>query len=485
MRSSLLVLAAAALLMQLPVAGIHAQSALTLHQAVDLAQKQSFGARTAAASRESARQRERAFNASLLPQVSITGDIPTYDRSILPITQPDGSTIFRAQQNNRSALNLQVAQRLPFTGGSLFVTSSLSRLQIEGAQTNRSWSSTPFLIGITQDIFKPNALRWDSRDAGLTGDVAERQFLENREDVAITTTNAYFDHYAARLELANAEANAAVNDTLYTINKGRFEVGKIGENDLLQSELALLRSRNALATARLTFARTLAALRLQLNIDPGTPLEVEPTDPIPNIVVDTMVAVQQALRNRSVLPNQELQRTRAKRAVNEARLNNGFGATLRASYGYNQTATDLDLAYRDLLNAQRLSLSVSMPMLQWGGRGAQIEAAKAEEDRVTSQGRLAQGQLQQDALFAALQLSQSRDALAVSAKADTVATKRFEVAKNRYVIGKIGMDNLYLAQNEKDQALRAFVDALRGYWNAFYRLRRTTLYDFEAGTPIR
>src|SRR5262249_17890856 len=55
---------------------------------------------------------------------------------------------------------------------------------------------------------------------------------------------------------------------------------------------------------------------------------------------------------------------------------------------------------------------------------------------------------------------------------------------NRYVIGRISIDNLYIAQNEKDQALNQFVQALRGYWQAHYRLRRATLYDFETGQPI-
>ena len=47
------------------------------------------------------------------------------------------------------------------------------------------------------------------------------------------------------------------------------------------------------------------------------------------------------------------------------------------------------------------------------------------------------------------------------------------------------MDNLYQAQTEKDQVLTAYLQALRGYWQAYYRLRRTTLYDFERGAPIR
>ena len=90
-----------------------------------------------------------------------------------------------------------------------------------------------------------------------------------------------------------------------------------------------------------------------------------------------------------------------------------------------------------------------------------------------------------DAHFAALQLSQARRNVALLAKADTVGQKRFEVAYNRYVIGRIAMDNLYIAQTEKDQALTNFVQGLRGYWQAHYRLRRVTLFDFPAGQPIR
>ena len=90
-----------------------------------------------------------------------------------------------------------------------------------------------------------------------------------------------------------------------------------------------------------------------------------------------------------------------------------------------------------------------------------------------------------DARFAALQVAQAERNLALSAKADTVAAKRFEVAYNRYLIGRITIDNLYIAQNERDAALAQYVQALRGYWDAHYRLRRATLFDFATGQPIR
>ncbi|MBC7895748.1 MAG: TolC family protein, partial [Cytophagaceae bacterium] len=50
---------------------------------------------------------------------------------------------------------------------------------------------------------------------------------------------------------------------------------------------------------------------------------------------------------------------------------------------------------------------------------------------------------------------------------------------------RILIDNLYLAQSEKDQAVQQYLQSLRGYWQAYYRLRRATLYDFVEGRDIR
>jgi outer membrane protein len=478
-------LAAVLLSALVPAAPAAAQPPLTLADAIALAQRQGLLARAAASTRDAARGRDRAFYARRLPQLSLGADLPIYNRSIIPVLQPDGSTEFRAQQQTNAQLDLRMSQRLPLTGGDLFVSSSLSRLEVSGQRDFRNWSSTPFAIGIRQDILRPNLFRWEGREQSLRGEAAERQYLEAREDVALAVTNAFFDLYSARLALDNAARNAATNDTLYTLNKGRFEVGKIGENDLLQSELALLRARNSADEAKLNHDRALAAFRLALNVGPDVPLDIIVSPEIPEVVADTALAVQHALRNRAQMLEQELEAVQAKRRVTEARLNNGIGATLQAVVGLNQTAGDVNAAYRDLLNQQRFSLALQMPIVQWGVRSHAVQAARADEDRVEANTTRAREQLAQEAHFGVLQLAQSRRQLAIAAKADTVAAKRFEVAYNRYVIGRIGIDNLYLAQNEKNQALEQYLQSLRGYWLAYYRLRRVTLYDFATGTVIR
>ena len=456
---------------------------LTLEQAIALAQGQGYEGRAARASLDAAEHADGAFGAQFRPQLALTGTVPSYNRRIVPVVQPDGSTLFRSQNQTNAGLTATINQKLP-TGGDLFLSSSLATYSLSGDQTIRTWSSTPVSVGIRQDIFRPNVAKLDRREQPVRTELASRRFLEAQEDIALRTTGLFFDLYRAGVALANARTNAATNDTLYTLNRGRFEVGRIGENDLLQSELALLRSRASLDEARLTYDRAASELRLALNLPAGSPIALVAPSAAPDYVADTAVAVVEALRNSAGITNAELERITADRQVTEARLNSGVGASVSASVGFNATAPDLDLAYRDLLEARQVAVTVDVPLVQWGARHHRVGAARAERERVENVSRASEEQIALDARYAALELDQTRRNLAISAKADTVAAKRFEVAYNRYVIGKISIDNLYLAQAEKDQALEQYLQAMRSHWLAHYRLRRLTLYDFQRETAV-
>ena len=459
--------------------------AITLSEAIALAQQRGHQARAARAARESGRYRHSAYRSGLLPQLSLGGTVPSYNKSIIPVLRDDGSTEFVPQQQTDASVTVTLAQKIPVTGGDLFVSSSLARLRVSGPAAYQSWSSTPVSVGLRQDIFRPNTAAWDGQEDAVRAELDERGYLEAMEDVALQTTTLFFDVYAARVALANAVTNAAVNDTLYRLNTGRFDVGKIGENDLLQSELALLRSRTALESARLEHERATDALRLALDLPAGTPLEVAVTGEVPEFEADTARAVAEALKNRAAVSAVALDDVQARRSVAEARLRSGAGATVQASYGFNATAPEATLAYQNLLEARRFSLSVQVPLWQWGAHHEGVRAAEADRERVTNLSDATLAQVAHDARFAALGLAQARRTALLVVKADSVAAKRFDVAYNRYVIGRITIDNLYIAQAEKDQALVEFVRGLRGYWTALYRLRGATLFDFAAGRPIR
>jgi hypothetical protein len=106
--------------------GTAPQGALTLQQAIELAQKNSLQARAALGTRDAARERDNAFSARLLPQISLAGNLPIYSRTIVPVTQPDGTTLFLPVRQTQSDLAMLVTQRIPFTGALVTMSSSLN-----------------------------------------------------------------------------------------------------------------------------------------------------------------------------------------------------------------------------------------------------------------------------------------------------------------------------------------------------------------------
>jgi len=458
---------------------------VTLEEAVALAQSRGAAARAAQSSVDAARSRDQAFGARLRPQLSLGGNAADLQRGLIPLTLPTGERQFVRESYNQSRMGFTIAQPVPWSGTELTVSSFVTRVdEFNNDLRPQYWQTTPLLVGIRQSVFRPRTMLWDQRENALAASVAERRYREVREEIALGTATAFFDLYAADVALQNAVANAAVNDTLYQLNKGRYEVGKIGENELLQSELALLRARASVDGARLERDRTEATLRRLLALPHDVKLAAQPPVQVTAFTADPEAAVRYALRGASVIEENELEAVRAKRRVVEVRSDNSFGATIDAQVGFDQTADAFGPAYQSLRDRQRFIVGVSMPLLQWGGGRAEVQAAKAEEARVVTLAKARREEVAEEARFAVLHLDQTRRMLTISAKADTVAAKRFEVSKNRYVIGKIGMSDLYIAQNEKDQALVAYVQALRGYWAAYYRLRRLTLYDFAAGREI-
>lgn len=460
----------------------HAQATnrqtLTLQDAIQMAQQQGPQAQVARSTRDAAHYHDNAFNAGLKPQLFLQGNVANVNHGINAITLPDGSTQFIGQAQNQSVMKLGFSQRLPLTGGTVEVGSQLARLDLYGDKRSTLYQSSPVVVSLQQDLFRPNSLMWEERVQTLSASVAERGYLEAREDVARTTADAFFNLYAQQMALGNATFNAAVNDTLYTLNKGRYEVGKIGENDLLKSELALLRARAAADDAKLNRDRAEAALRRIIAYPASRPLAIVTPDSIPVVDADPDVAVTQALKNASAMQQNELDNTNTKRGIAEAKARNRFNATVVASVGFNQTAATFGPAYQAPLGSQTLTVGVNLPMLQWGKGKADVQEQTAFAERSAANSRMRHDQLEEDARFAALGLQQAQRNVLLAAKADTVAAKQFEVARNRYIIGKIQNDALYLAQGEKDAAVLANVQALRNYWMSFYLLRRLTLYDF-------
>ena len=457
---------------------------LNLQEAIRIAQDGSPDAEVARLRFAGARWGHEVFEARYLPSVALTGSAPGLERSINEVTQPDGSIEFKPQSRLISRANVVVSQRLPWTGTDIFVASRLGRLDLMGSRELSQWNAAPFSIGISQPVFQFNSMKWERRVEPLSYEVDRRRLSEDRARVAEEVADRFFGAYIARMNEENAAFRVATNDTIYTLSKQRYKIGKIAENELLQSELQLLNAQNALSSARIESEQALQALKLELGLDYDTSFELVPPDGTPDLHVDPEAAVAQARQRRPAFANLRLQTLLAERDLERARKENGFSARIEASYGLNQQARQLRGAYRDPLNQQAFGVNFEVPILQWNAGDAQVEAARVEQQQAELEAEIQRRELDQEVYFEARQLGLLRRQVEIAAKADTVAARRFEVARNRYRIGKIDITDLFNAQREKDEAQRDFFQKLRQFWTSYYRLRRLTLYDFAEERPV-
>jgi outer membrane protein TolC len=77
-----------------------------------------------------------------------------------------------------------------------------------------------------------------------------------------------------------------------------------------------------------------------------------------------------------------------------------------------------------------------------------------------------------------------KEQLVYTATADSIAGEKYQIARERYVLGDLSITDLGIAFRENDQAQRDYVTALRDFWGAYYQLRYLSLYDFESNKKI-
>ena len=307
---------------------------------------------------------------------------------------------------------------------------------------------------------------------------SRRDYVEEMEAISAEAVDRFFALAQAQVSSAIAKFNLANNDTIYKIEQGRYNIGTTSLDKLLQVELQLLRSQQAVAQANLDQETALLRLRSYIGISGGNERFVLTLpESIPQFEVSVDDALKFAMENRSDFIAFERRRFEAESQVASAK-GQRFQTTLTASYGFNNSGSTVDDVYSDPLNQQRVNIGFNVPILDWGRNKSRMKTALANKeltDFIIAQDEVT---FEQEIITQVGQFEMLRLQIEITKKSDQVAQERYNVAQNRYLIGKIDITNLNIALTEKDNAKRDYLQALRSFWTAYYDLRRLTLYDF-------
>ncbi len=465
------------MLLLLPV---NAQKADTLYlslpRAIEIAVQQSPTVRSARHTFLAQHWNYRYYRANYLPSVTLASS--SYINNVInKITQGDGTSLFLGQSQFGSDLVLNINQNIALTGGTLFLKSSADYLREVENKTNM-FSTIPISIGYTQSLFGHNSLKWDRQIEPLRYTEAKKSYAETLELVRAQVCSSFFNLASAQSDVEMARSNFANADTLYRMAQGRYKLGTITENEMLQLEIRRLSEEANMMDSRIAYEEELNSFRSFLALPQGVAVLLLLPDSVPQFNVPLGDALDYAMQNSPDPLYYERLRREARSNLSQARASRGLKADIYLQFGLSQTGNTLGTSYSHPMTQKYASISLSLPILDWGRGSGKVRVARSQLELAEIQAEQGMEDFNRNIQKVVSQFNMQYRKVHIARLTKKRAEQRHTVAMRLYIMGQSTLLDLNNAITECNAARRSYIYSLSTYWRLFYTLRSITGYDF-------
>ena len=427
----------------------------------------------------------RSYKAARLPSLTLNLNPAQYYRYITQ--RYDSNTdmdVYREQQMFSAGAGLTIQQNFDLTGGTFYIESDLDYMRNFGDNKSTQFSSVPFRVGYSQSLLGYNPFRWDRKIEPLKFEKVKKEFIYNTELVSEEAVSYFFNLAMAQADYQMAKDNVESTDTLYNIGMQRHKIAAISRADLLTLQLDKVNAQNTLENAQIALKRAMFALVSFLNMDKDTQIEIELPGRPSAMEIPIDAALTMAKENNPNFLTQRQNVLVAEQTVDKARVESRFNASLNASIGFNQVADRFKDVYRRPLEQDLVSISVSVPLIDWGVRKGKYNMAKNSLNVAKITARQEEQSLEEEVTMTVGDFNIQQRLIQSAEEALDLAIMAYEQTRQRFIIGKADVNSLTLSLNRQQEAQKNYISALQNYWLNYYKIRKLTLFDFERGLSL-
>jgi len=451
---------------------------LTLSNAILIAQENSLDAKSARFSFLASYWTYRSFKAKLLPSVNLNGGLMNYNHSLVETRNYDDGHLSYVSNNTLSNnLILSVDQQIAATGGTVSLQSYLYRLD-QFSYNDKTYNSQPLRINYTQPLRAFNSLKWQKKTAPLEYEIAQKKYATAMQDIALRVTSLFFNVLTARSYYQQSKSSADERENLYGLALKRLELGTTTKSEVLQMELSLLNAQVSEGKDRLTLDDAMYDLFSYLRITDYEQAELLPPYSVPDIVLSVDEVFQKAIANSSHTKEQRLRVFSAEQELAQAKANKGLQITLNGELGFMQSAHDILGSYKNLRDNEIIGLTMRLPIFDWGVSKGRVRMAQAQLEVVKTQQEQEHLDYIQELRKKVLRFNTQPTLCRNSLRAQEIAEERYEIMRRRYEAGTVSVTDLNTAQQELSSAKAQYINQLYTFWNDYYSLQKSTLFDW-------
>lgn len=447
---------------------------LTLNEAIEIAQRQSLNAFIAQNTYLEGYWQFRTYRAILYPSMWLSTNVFSYSTGNRYI---DATQDYEYRQNTSNDVVLSLRQNIVPTGGEISINSGLYRNHNIN-EADLQYRTNPIDVTIRQPLNGYNEFKWNRKLEPLEYEIAKKNYIRRQQTIAQVAVNQFFQLAAAEVDLAISTFNYSNADTLYRIGKGRFEIGTITQDELLNLELTLLNAEKSLTSSRLNLRRAKANLNSFLRMPQTVQIVCKLPEEIPELQIEIDSAVKFAFDNNPEILDYQVDLIRQDQAVARTRAQR-FDADLVLSYGIDQVGYGLDELYTPpYSNSNAARVGLSLPLLDWGNTKGNYLMAKSRREVTKYEVEQNIVDFERTVINTVMEFNLQNQQLQIAKKAEEVGKLGFDVTKQRFLIGKVDVVRLNQARNGMVSSRKDYIENLRAYWNYVYNVQGLTLYDY-------
>ena len=458
---------------------------LDLDRTVRLATDSSLSVQKYQSVYDASRYQYLSWQASRKPQFSLESTPVSYQRYMTQrYLSAEDRDVYRQQRMFYSQAGIHATQTMESWGGEFYGSTQLGFLRSFGDDDKTQFMTVPIKVGYKQDLLFYNPLKWNRQIEPLKLTLAEKSLVYNIETNSEEAVGKFFTLALAQEQLRMAEEYLASCDTIYSIAERRYRIASISKAELSILALQKTNARTTLSNARISRSRAVQDLATYLGMERSTDIELIIPAVMQNLHIDAKEAIQHARENNPQYLSSREAVTEARRDAERARIEKNFSVSLDASVGLNQVADRFADAYRHLLSQDMATITLSVPLKDWGKRKNAYLAARSNVEAKERAEQESARDTELDVALTVADFNERQDIVETASQALTIAEDAYAQTLQRFIKAQADAYSLSVAQSHWQTARQNQIASLQNYWLAYYHLRRLTLFDYQHHQPI-
>lgn len=354
-----------------------------------------------------------------------------------------------------------------------------SNTSTSGTSNKNQAFSNDLYLSINQPLFTYNRTKVDLESIERDYENALINYALRRLSLESSITSSFYNVYTAKNNLEISEAELKDAQQNFDIIKNKVEADLSARDELYQAELNVAQAVSTVDNRKVSLENAKDDLKKILGIEIEQDFDITAEITAKPVPINMMLAIESALSSRLELRQREISRIEQDIQMKQIKENNSLDGNLSLSLGIMGDNEDFNKIYDHPTNNPRVSMSLSIPLFDWGERKARIKAQEIAIKMYDMETDEERKSIEIAVRKSCRSLRNLEAQISIAEQSVQNAQLTYDLNAERYRNGELTGMEMNQFQTQLSNQKMSYVSTLINYKLELLNLKIISLYDFE------